>query len=121
MNNKTLKVTDSLTKLVVTGGPSLIVRKDKPKIITVGIQGPQGIQGLQGDQGLPGIDGDKTYVHTQSVASASWTVNHQLNKKPSVTVVDSADTVVVGDITYIDTDSLTINFTGAFSGQAYIN
>lgn len=64
---------------------------------------------------------DKHYTHTQGVASATWSVAHNLNKKPSVSVADSADTVVYGDIEYIDNNNLTITFTSAFSGKAYIN
>lgn len=64
---------------------------------------------------------DKTYIHTQFVASASWTVQHNLNKFPSVTVVDSAGTYVIGEITYNDMNTLTITFSGAFSGKVFCN
>ena len=45
---------------------------------------------------------DKHYEHRQNVSSSIWKINHNLNKKPSVTVVDSAGTEVVGDVKYID-------------------
>lgn len=64
---------------------------------------------------------DKEYVHTQSVPQSTWNVSHGLKKKPSVTIVDSADDVVYGDITYVDNNNVTINFSGAFSGKAYFN
>lgn len=32
-----------------------------------------------------------TYVHNQAVASDTWVINHNLNKNPTVTPVDSAD------------------------------
>jgi len=62
----------------------------------------------------------KRYVHTQNVASAVWDVNHNLGGQPSVTVVDSANTVVVGDVQYIDDSNIQITFTGAFSGTVYL-
>lgn len=65
--------------------------------------------------------GDKTYVHDQGVASATWSITHNLNKKPSVTVVDSAENVVIGEIEYNNDTSITITFSGAFSGKAYLN
>ena len=65
--------------------------------------------------------GDKDYVHTQSTASDTWTVNHGLGKKPSVTVVDSAESVVLGDVEYIDNDNVKIYFDSGFSGKAYFN
>ena len=65
--------------------------------------------------------GDKDYVHTQNTASDTWTVNHDLDKKPSVTVVDSAETVVLGDVEYVDNDNVKIYFNSQFSGKAYFN
>lgn len=65
--------------------------------------------------------GDAHYTHTQSVPSSEWTVQHNLGKKSSVTVVDSADTVVFGEVEYIDLNNVTITFNGAFSGKAYFN
>lgn len=64
---------------------------------------------------------DKHYTHTQDVVSDIWTIQHNLNKKPSVTVIDSGNSVVEGDISYIDNNTLTISFNGAFSGKAYCN
>ncbi len=65
--------------------------------------------------------GDKHIVFTQASPSATWSVNHSLNKFPSVTVVDSAGTQVVGDVQHIDSNNITITFINQFSGKAYIN
>ena len=59
-----------------------------------------------------------TYTHTQISAQAVWQIAHNLNKYPSVTVVDSAGSVVVGDIRYIDRNNLTVTFTAGFAGKA---
>jgi hypothetical protein len=48
-------------------------------------------------------------------------VNHGLNKKPAVSVVDSAENVVFGEVEYIDDNNVRITFSGAFSGKAYFN
>lgn len=61
------------------------------------------------------------YVHNQVISSASWNINHNLNKFPSVTVTDSGNNVIMGDVAYIDTNNVTVSFTGAFSGKAYLN
>lgn len=63
----------------------------------------------------------ENYVHDQQVASASWVVTHALNKFPSVSIVNTANQAVVGDITYNSTSQLTITFTSPISGKAYIN
>ena len=61
------------------------------------------------------------YVHSQELASIEWLVVHNMGKYPSVSVVDSANDEVTGEVNYIDTNSLTIKFTAAFSGKAYLN
>lgn len=66
-------------------------------------------------------EGDKHYTHNQGSASATWNVTHNLNKFPSATVVLSTGQKGYGDITYVDANNLTITFTGAESGKAYIN
>jgi len=62
-----------------------------------------------------------TFVFSQSVPSATWTVIHDLNKFPSVTVVNSHKEEVIGDLKYDTTNQLTLTFSAPFSGQAYIN
>ena len=62
-----------------------------------------------------------TYIFEQAVPSATWEITHNLNKNPSVTVVDSAGTVVLGDVVYIDTNTIRIMFSGEFNGKAYLN
>jgi hypothetical protein len=64
---------------------------------------------------------DKHYVYNQAVASQTWNVNHNLNKYPSVTVVDSAGTMVIGEVNYVDKDNLIIKFSAGFSGTVYLN
>jgi hypothetical protein len=63
----------------------------------------------------------ENYVHDQQVASNSWVVIHELNKFPSVSIVNTANQAVVGDITYNSLNQLTITFTSPISGKAYIN
>jgi len=61
------------------------------------------------------------YVHSQGVPAAQWVINHDLGKKCSVTVVDSADQVVIGQVTYNSVNQVTLDFQGSFSGKAYFN
>lgn len=63
----------------------------------------------------------KTFIFEQGIASDIWVINHNLNKKPSITVVDSADNVVEGAEKYIDENTIEIYFNGAFKGKAYLN
>lgn len=67
------------------------------------------------------FEGDKFYEHSQAVAAATWNIQHNLNKFPSVTVVLSTGQKGYGNVTYIDKSNLTISFASAESGKAYIN
>ena len=67
------------------------------------------------------IGGVSTFIHNQSSASTSWEITHNLHTFPSVTVVDSAGTVVNGDIEYNSDIKITLTFSAAFSGKAYLN
>lgn len=62
-----------------------------------------------------------SYTHNQTTTATSWTINHNMNKKPSVTVVDSANTYVIGEVEYLDANSLTVSFKNAFKGKAHLN
>lgn len=97
------------------------------------IQGPkgekgdigQGLQGIQGLQGVPGAvvvgTGDLTYDHFQALASAVWVIAHGLGKHPSVTVVDSSGAECEGAAVHDTANQITITFSAAFGGHAYLN
>lgn len=62
-----------------------------------------------------------SFVFEQGLASDTWSIVHNLNRYPSVTIVDSANTEVEGDIQYIDKNNIIIKFSGPFSGKAFLN
>ena len=64
---------------------------------------------------------DKTFVFTQGVPATTWTIQHNLNKFPSVSVVDTANTSVITQVDYIDENNLTLTNTAPFAGKAYLN
>lgn len=87
-----------------------------------GPQGPQGPQGATGSQGPQGTGASHTtFTHNQNSASATWNITHNLNCFPSVMVVDSAGSVVYGNIEYLDANSLRLTFVASFGGKAYLN
>ena len=120
------------------------------EISSTGPQGPQG-RGVLNGVGAPssslGVDGDfyidtslnkmygpktsgawgdpvnlgGTYVHTQGVASDTWTINHNLEYYPSIEVVDSAGTVVVGNYQYVNVNTIIATFASPFAGKAYLS
>jgi len=68
---------------------------------------------------------DKTFVFEQGVPASTWTIQHNLGKFPSVSVVDTINVangqIYYGDVKYIDSNNLTVTFASAFSGKAYLN
>ena len=62
-----------------------------------------------------------TFDFRQGVPSATWIIQHNLNKYPSATVVDSGKNVNIGDITYDSKNQITIRFSAPFSGKAFLN
>lgn len=68
--------------------------------------------------------GDKNFI-TSNLAFTNevrtHTVNHNLGKFPSVTIVDSAGTQVFGEIKHTNTNTLTVTFNSNFTAKIYAN
>jgi hypothetical protein len=61
------------------------------------------------------------YTHDQVSPSAIWVIVHNMGKNPSVSIVDTALDEVVADVQYNSLNQLTITFTAAISGKAFLN
>jgi len=66
-------------------------------------------------QGVP------TFVFTQGVAATTWNIQHNLGKFPSITVIDTGNTVVTGEYNYTSNTNVILTFSAAFAGKAYLN
>lgn len=62
-----------------------------------------------------------TWIFTQGPPSAAWTINHDLGCYPSVTVVDTGDSVIIPSVQYNTANTLTCIFGSPTSGKAYLN
>lgn len=62
-----------------------------------------------------------SFDFTQGIPSATWTINHDLDKFPSVTVVNESKEVMIGNIQYVNNNTVIITFSAPFSGYAYLN
>lgn len=65
--------------------------------------------------------GAPTFVFVQAVAATVWNITHNLNKFPSVSIINNNNIVINGEVTYIDNNNVTLNFSAGFSGTAYLN
>ena len=66
-------------------------------------------------QGVP------TFIFTQNAPSTTWNIQHNLGKFPSITVIDTGDTVVTGEYNYTSNNNVILTFSAAFAGKAYLN
>jgi len=66
-------------------------------------------------------DSDKHFIFNQELSSDTWVINHNLQKRPSVTIVDTGNNEVEGDVNYSSLNQIIITFSSAFSGIAYLN
>jgi hypothetical protein len=60
------------------------------------------------------------FVFTQALPSDEWIIDHELGGRPSVTIVDSAATTVIGEVSYVSNSRVIVRFTSPFSGFAYL-
>lgn len=65
--------------------------------------------------------GGGTYLHSQPVASTTWTINHPLNGYPNVVVLDGGGVMVEGSIQYVNTSQIVLTFATPISGLAQLN
>lgn len=73
-----------------------------------------------------GIDANElipllSYTHEQTSANTIWTINHGLGYRPSVTIFDNTATEVEGAVTHVDNNNVSIEFSIAITGTAYLS
>ena len=63
----------------------------------------------------------KMYHHKQTQPSKVWQIAHYLGKMPNVKIVDSTKQLCMADVIYDNTNVVTIKFSAAESGDAYLD
>jgi hypothetical protein len=89
-------------------------------MVTYGFDAIYTATGPAGPPGPPG-PGSATYIFTQLSPSAVWVITHNLGQYPSVTVVDTGESVLIPSVHYDSNNVLTVTFGSATSGKAYLN
>lgn len=84
----------------------VLVNQDAPNLVNVRMSSASSVS--------------RRYEHIQGTASTTWTITHTLGGKPQVTIVDSADTHVFGEVQYLSNTQVAVTFSAAFSGKAYL-
>lgn len=119
---KTVTITKKVTDVINVAQPGAA---GPPNVLTIGTvttgTASANITGVAPNQVLNLVYPTSVrHIHTQGAATTTWPITHALGGFPSVTVVDSAKTVVFGEINYVSTSQIVVNFTAAFSGYAYL-
>jgi len=95
---------------------NVIVNEDTANQVVVNQDAPNQVVVRMGSAGA----NVRRHIHAQQSVSNTWVINHTLGGKPQVTVVDSADTVVIGEVTYNSNSQVVVLFSAPFSGYAYL-
>ena len=64
---------------------------------------------------------DRNYVHTQIEESDIWIIQHNLNKFPTVILVDEDGYTIGGSLKFINSDTVHATFSQPVRGQAFVN
>lgn len=68
------------------------------------------------------LGGDKHYKYNQGLPTTVWYITHNLNKYPSVIVIDEGDgNIQEGHIEYVDSNNIILTFSIPLSGDAIFN
>lgn len=65
--------------------------------------------------------GDLNEVFEQNTPASTWVVVHNMGKFPAPTVLDSTDTVVIGDVIFPDPTTIIFNFSKQITGKVFLN
>lgn len=97
---------------------NVLIHEDTPNRVTVNQDEPNRIVLALGGSVAQTLT--RRYTHTQNSPSTTWTITHTLGGKPQVTVVDTGDNVVHGDVQYLSNTQIICSFSAPFSGLAYL-
>lgn len=89
----------------------VIVKKPAPIHVTLTKTGPAGAVSGKAD----------AHYEVPFTDLSTLVVQHNLGKKPAVTVIDSANTEIECEVVHNDNDSLTIYSSAQFSGMVVLN
>lgn len=121
---KTVTVTDTKTETLevhdpgVSGPPNslsigTVTSGESPVVTITGTAPSQTLNFVLPTGGI--------YTHNQGSSSSTWIITHNLGYFPSVTVVDNGNNVVIGDVSYVSVNQVSISFSASFGGKAYLS
>lgn len=83
------------------------------------IEGSELIQAVRKDNTVTLTS--QTFIFEQGIVSNEWLINHNLNKRPSIQLVDSSGREFEAVKDYISDNQIIIRLDSATTGYAYLN
>lgn len=100
------------------GSYTLASSQAMPVVVQAGVRATLEVlqvhMGLQGEAGAVG----GAYTHTQSAATASWTVNHNLGYRPAIKALSLGGVEFWGEVLHVSVNQAILYFDSPNSGLA---
>jgi hypothetical protein len=110
------------TVVVQPPGHTVIIEHESIETLVLTSEMVTTIVEVPGPQGPPGRPGNSfTEVIAQPVPALVWTLRHDQNRYPAITLVDTANDQIIGDISYLDANTARVRFGAPTAGTAYLN
>lgn len=103
----------NVVEIAPEGASVIIAEQPGPtlEIVTAGVQGPPGPPGASADG----------YTHTQSAASDTWTVNHNLGRDTDVELTTLGGVRMLADVQHTSQNQVIVYFASPATGIAYVH
>lgn len=113
---------DSMTKINIAG---MLNAATTDNILASAAQVYDNIQGMSQEEINAQIINSgnisiNALTYIQEELSNKWVITHNMNKFPSVTIIDSDNCLVFADVHYDSENQITINFSKEIKGKVYL-
>ncbi len=115
MADTVVRVQQTMSVVRSNGVPAIVrTQTAVPRVVRVGVPGPQGAPGASGAGGAG-------YIHTQATPALTWTINHNLGFRPAVAVFNSGSVQVNAEVQHLSEHQTLVSFVLPTAGFARLN
>lgn len=79
------------------------------------------VESVNGRRGRVIVQEDRHVLFIQDIPSDTWTIQHNMGKIPTITVMDSGGNKVLVDEEHVDENLVILRSIGAHTGKATLN
>ena len=107
----------SPNKIIVSPKENKVLVTTKNEKIIVGAVGARGPKGADGTFNINQV----SFTYEKQTPGTTWTINHNLNFRPAVTVMDYGTNNIECDIRHVNENQVVLTFSEVVSGYAYLS